>query len=189
MSTLSDRLKAAIIGFGVTATPLFIIAVTQFFFIPQIVVSVRGLDSNEQAWAVSSLQKDWLTFHAVAVISVAVYWLLTAIFGKGQFLRLRAANVPLALFVFAVMALALALALHLSIRPQDVELRGICLFLGISDTDAPPFGFDPQSSCSAFIYGAHQVILLGLLVLPIPLLVFSFATRIISSRRATLDDA
>ncbi len=185
MSTLADRLKAATTGFGITAAPLCIIAVTQFIFIPQIAESFAGLDNNERAWAVSSLRKEWFTFHAAAVISVAMYWFLVAVLGRGKFLRFRTANAALALFAVAI----LAIVLYYSFGPWDVVLSSVCPFLGISDTDAPPFGFDTPSSCGAFVYGTQQVILLGLLGSPILLLTVSLAARIFSSRRATPGDA
>ena len=147
---------------------------------PQIVGSFAGLDSNEQAWAVSSLREDWLTFHAAVAISVAIYWLLMVMLGRGRLLRFRSSNVTLAVFVAAVMALVL----YASIGPWGEGLKGVCPLIGISDADAPPFGFDTPSSCEAFIYGAHQVIGLGLLGLPILLLTISLIARIVSSRSA-----
>lgn len=104
-AALANRLKAATVGFCTTIAPLGIIAVAQLTFMPQIVGTFEGLDSNGQVSTVSYLRGEWFTFHAAVAILVAIYWLLTAIFGRGQLLRLRAANVTLALFVFAIMAL------------------------------------------------------------------------------------
>jgi hypothetical protein len=146
---------------------------------PQIVGTFEGLDSNGQALAVSSLRRDWLTLHAAAAILVAIYWLLTAVLGRGELLRLRAANITLALFVFAV----IVLTLYGSLGQWGDVLKGVCPFLGISDTDAPPYGFDTPSSCGAFVYAAHQNIVFGVLGLPM-LLATSGIVRIVSSRRA-----
>jgi hypothetical protein len=179
MAALANRFKAAAMGFGITVAPLCIIAVAQLTFMPQIVGAFEGLDSNEHALAVSVLRRDWLTLHAAAATLVAIYWLLTAVLGRGELLRLKAANVTLSLFVFAVMALTL----YGSFGQWPDALQGVCPFLGISDTDTPPYGMDTPSSCGAFVYAAHQIIALGILGLPM-LLATSVTVRIVSSRRA-----
>ena len=173
----TSRLKAVAVGFGVTVAPLGMIAVTQFAFMPQIVGTFEGLDRNAQALAVSSLRRDWLTFHAVAAILVASYWLLSTALGRGELLRLRAANISLASFVFAYVVITL----YSCFSPWGEVFTRLCPYLGISDTNSP-FGFDTLSSCGAFAYAAHRIIVLGTLGLPL-LLATSLIVRIVSSRR------
>jgi hypothetical protein len=180
----ANRLKAAAIGFGITIAPVGVLAAAQFAFLPQMAGAIEGLDSNEQAWAVSVLRRDWLAFHAAAAALVAIYWLLTAALGRGQLLQLRAANVTLALFVFALVTLAA----YGSFIQWPGQIKGVCPFLGISDTDAP-FGFDAQSSCDTFSYAAHPIIVLALLGLSVVLLAASVILRIVSSRRARPADS
>jgi hypothetical protein len=179
-TALANRLKAATVGFCITAALLCIIAVAQLTLLPQIVGAIEGFDNKEKALVVSALRRDWLTLHVIAVILVAIYWSLAAMLGRGQILQLRAANVTLALFILGV----LALTLYSSFVQWPDELNGLCPLLGISDTDAPRFAFDAPSSCGAFIYAAHQIILLALLGIPIILLATSVIIRIASSRRA-----
>jgi hypothetical protein len=178
-SARPNRLKAAAVGFGITVAPVGAVAVTQFAFLPQIVGAIEGLDISEQMWAVSVLRRDWLTFHAAAAALIAVYWLLTAVLGKGQLLQSRAANVTLALFVFAIVILTI----YGSFVQWPEQIKGACPFLGISDTDAP-FGFDAQSSCDTFSYGAHMTIVLALFGMSVVLLATSAILRIASSRLA-----
>lgn len=180
MAAFTNRLKAAALGFGITVAPGVIVAVAQFIFLPQIVATMEGLDTNDRALAVSSLRTDWLVVHIIAAAIFGIYWLLTAVLGRGQILRLRAANVTLALCVVAY----LTITLYYIFVPWPDGLKIVCPFLGISDTDAPRFGFDAPSSCGAFVYTAHQMIALGLLGLIVPFTI-SLIIRIVSSRRAT----
>ncbi len=180
MAAPTNRLKAATLGFGITVAPLAIVAVAQLIFMPKIVAAMGGLDGNERALAVSSLRGDWLAVHGIVAAIFAIYWLLTAVLGRGQFLKLRAANVTLALCVVAYLTITLY---YIFVQWPD-GLKIVCPFLGISDTDAPSFGFDTTSSCGAFVYAAHQIIVLGLLGLVVPFTI-SLIVRIVSSRRAT----
>ncbi len=176
----ANRLRAATLGFSITAAPLCIVALAQIAFLPQIVGAIEGLDGNERTWAISVLRRDWLAFHTAVATSIAIYWLLTAVLGRGNFLQLRYANITLGLFVFAV----IFLILYGSFVQWPEKLEGVCPFFGVSDTDAPSYGLDTPSSCGAFAYAAHQMILLALFGLPIALITTSMIVRIVSSRRA-----
>lgn len=178
---LIHQLKAATLGFGVTVTPIVIVAATQNIFMPQIVTVLQGVDSNDQAWVVSSLRREWLGVHTTAATIIAVYWLLTVVLGRGQLLRLKAANLTLAFCIVAYLTMTFY---YIFVQWPD-GLKVVCPFLGISDTDAPRFVFDAQSSCGAFAYAVHQSIVLGTLGLIVPLTI-SLIIRIVSSRRTKL---
>ena len=179
MAALSNRLKAATLGFGITVAPLAIVATAHLTFMPQIVAAMEGLDSSDRALAVSSLRRDWATMHSIVAMMFAIYWVIAAVCGRGQILRLNVANILLAFCVVAY----LAITLYYILVPWPDGLRILCPLLGISDTDALPFAYDAQSSCGAFAYAAHQLILLGLLGLVVPLIT-SLVVRIVSSRCA-----
>lgn len=180
MRALGHRLKAAAIGFGATVPPLLIVAVVQLTFLPQIVGKIEGFDSKEQAWLISSMRYDWIMLYSSAVILVIFYWLLAAVLGNEKLLQSRSANLTLAFFVLGF----LVLTLYYDFFQSPVELKGLCPLLGISDTDAPPFGFDVPSSCGVFAAAAHPIIVLGLLGLSMMFLAASAVIRIASSRRA-----
>lgn len=179
MAALTNRLKAATLGLGTTVAPLAIVATAHLTFMPQIVAAMEGLDSNDRAQAVSYLRSDWFTMHSIVALIFATYWLITAVFGRKQILRHRAAN---SILVFCVAAYLTITAYFIFVQWHD-GIKIVCPLLGISDTDANPFGFDVTSSCGAFVYAANQMILLGLVGLTVPLIT-SLIVRIASSRRA-----
>lgn len=178
MAALINRLKAATLGFGITVAPLAIVAIAHLTFMPQIVVAIEGLGSSERAPAVASLRSDWFAMHSIVAIIFAIYWMITAVLGREQLLRSRAANRILAFCVVVY----LTITLYFIFVQWPDGLRVICPLFGISDTDAPAFAFDALSSCDAFAYAANQMIVLGLLGLIVPL-VISLIVRIVSSRR------
>ncbi|MBB3910079.1 hypothetical protein GGQ81_000680 [Sphingomonas desiccabilis] len=178
-AVLTNQLKAATVGFAITVAPLAIVAVAQNVLMPQVVAVVQEVVSDDQAWMVASLRSEWLRMHTIVVMLIAIYWLLTALFGRGQLLSSKAANLSLALCVFTYLTMTIYFTFFQ--RPDD--LRGVCPFLSISDTDAPSFAFDGRSSCGHFIYAAHQLLILGMLGLVVPL-TGSLIVRIVSSRRA-----
>jgi len=188
MAALANRLKAATVGFGITVAPLAIVALVQFALMPQIVGSYEGLTHSEQAEAISATRRDWLIVHAIAATLFAIYWLLTAVFGKGQLLRLRAANKTLALSVLAFLALSPYYAFFP--RPDDLKgvLMGVCPVIGISDEHTNPYACDPQTNCDLFFGAAHTIIIFGLMGLSVVLLVASVIVRIVSSRCASWAD-
>ena len=181
---LASRLKAATIGFGTTVAPLAVIAAIQFAIVPQIGGADESLGSGERAEYIANLRREWFIFHAVAATLVGIYWLLTAVLGRGQLLRFRVANVSLALFVLLIIASTPFFALI----PWPDNLRGLCPFLGISEEYWNPYAFDDRSSCGLFVDRVHGIMLLALIGLPIPLLVTSLIVRIVGSRRAISPD-
>ena len=186
MAALSNRLKAATIGFGITVTPVAIVATAHLTFMPQIVAAMEGVDSANRALAVSFLRRDWFTMHSIVATAVALYWVTAGICGKGEILRIKVANVILAFCIAAYLAITFY---YIFVQWPD-GLRILCPLLGVSDTDAPPFAFDTPSSCGAFAYAANQLILLGLLALIVPFII-GLVVRIVASRRANRkeDDA
>lgn len=179
MAALSNRLKSAIFGFGITVAPLAIVATAHLAFMPYIVAATEGLDGHDRALTVSRLRREWLAVHGIAAIMFFTYWATTALIGKEQITKSKVANGILA---FCVITYFLITLYFIFFRWTE-GLRILCPFLGISDTDAPPFVFDAQSSCGAFASAAHLIILLGLPGLVVPL-VISLVVRIVSSRRA-----
>lgn len=179
MGALTNRLKAATLGFGITVAPLAIVATAHLTFMPQIVAAMEGLDSNDRALAVSSLRSDWFVTHSVVAIIFAIYWLIAAAYGRENILISKAANRILAFCFSAYLTITFY---FIFVHWRD-GLEVVCPLLGISNTDAPPFGFDVPSSCGAFVYAANQMIVLGLVGLIVPLII-SLIVRIVSSRRA-----
>ena len=179
MAALSNRLKSAIFGFGITVAPLAIVATAPLAFIPYFVASTEGINGHDRALTVSRLRTEWFALHGIVTIIFAAYWVMTALGGKEQITKSKAANVILA---FCVTTYLLITLYFISFRWTE-GLKILCPVLGISDTDAPPFVFDAQSSCGAFASATHLIILLGLPGLVVPL-VISLVVRIVSSRRA-----
>ena len=179
MAALSNRLKSAIFGFGITVAPLAIVATAHLAFMPYIVAATEGLDVHDRALTVARLRREWFAVHSIAAIIFATYWAITALGGKGQTLESKAANGILA----ACVIIYLVITLYFIFFRWTEGLKILCPLLGISDTDAPPFVFDAQSSCGAFASATHLIILLGLPGLVVPL-VISLVVRIVSSRRA-----
>lgn len=177
----TNQLKAATVGFAITVAPLAIVALAQNIVMPQVVAVAQEVVSDDRARIVAWLRSEWLRMHTIVATIIAMYWLLTALFGRGQLLRAKAANLSLALCVFTYLTITIFFSFFQ--RPDD--LRVVCLFLSISDTDAPSFAFDGRSSCGDFIRAAHQLLMLGMLGLVVPLTI-SLIVRIVSSRRAGL---
>lgn len=179
MTALTNRLKAATLGFGVTVAPLAVVVAAQLIFMPQIVAAMAGIDRNDRALAVSSLRTEWVTMHSIVAAAFALYWLLTALIGKGQLLKIRVANIILGFCIFCYLSITL---IYVFVDLPE-GLKVVCPLFGISDTDAPRFACDPQSSCDAAVYPVHLLIALAPLGLIVPLTI-SLIVRIVSSRRA-----
>jgi hypothetical protein len=180
MAALTNRLKAATMGFGITVAPLAIVATAHLIFMPQIGAAMQELENSDRSSAaISSLQSDWFAMHSIVVIIFATYWAITAAFGREGLLRSKAANSILAFCVSAYLTIT---AYFIFVQwPDGLEI--ICPVLGISNMDGAPFGFDVKTSCGAFVYAANQIMLLGLVGLIVPLSI-SLIVRIVSSRCA-----
>jgi hypothetical protein len=175
-----NRLKAVALGCGITVAPVFALACVQLLLAPS-TVRKAGFDPTTDGWVVSQYQAVLVSFYAWIVAIVFAYWFLTGALGRGQFLKIRSANVALALsgltFVFS-MAIA-------SIEPVPGRLfKVVCPVLGLPDTMPPlpagSFSFDGQTPCEVFANGAAPTVLLGL---PFVLLATSAILRIVLSRR------
>ena len=185
MATVHDppakhrRLKSAAIGFGVTLATIAALASAQFLLAPHTVAVVGRIDPVIDAWAVSQLRWQLGKFYAMVTAMLAIYWILVTVAARGQLLRIRSANVTLALSGL-VFALAMAVATFVQV-PE--AFKGACPVLGVSDTYPPlpegVFGFDRQTPCETFLRLAVPSLLLGL---PIILLVASAVLRIFGSR-------
>jgi hypothetical protein len=177
----SDRFREAAVGFAITVAPMSLWAFVQVAMLSQLVGRIEAPGSALHAEAVSILRRDWLVFHFIAIGLVGVYWLVVARFGRANFLRRTSANVTLALFMLSL----LSFTAYGSLIGWPDQMKGICSFLGVSDT-YPRFGFDVQSSCDVFVQKVHITIIFGLLGLAVLLLVASGVLRIASPRTARL---
>lgn len=173
------RLKSAAIGFGVTLATIAALAGAQFSLAPHTVAVVGRMDPVIDAWAVSQLRWQLGKFYAMVTAMLAIYWILVTVAAREQLLRIRSANVTLALSGL-IFALAMAVATFVQV-PE--AFKGACTVLGVSDAFPPlpegVFGFDRQTPCETFLRRAVPSLLLGL---PIILLIASAVLRIFGSR-------
>ena len=185
MATVHDppakhlRLKSAAIGFGVTLATIAALAGAQFSLAPHTVAVVGRMDPEIDAWAVSQLRWQLGKFYAMVTAMLAIYWSLVAVAARGRLLRIKSANVTLALSGL-IFALAMAVATFVQV-PE--AFKGACQVLGVSDTFPPlqegVFGFDRQTPCETFLRRTVPSVLLGL---PIIMLVISAVLQIFGSR-------
>jgi hypothetical protein len=182
LTAFASRLKAASKGFGITVAPLAIVALVQFALMPQIVGSRENLANYDQAETISYARWQWLITHAVAAALFAIYWLLAAVFGKGELLRLRAANKTLILSLLAYLFQSPFYAFFP--WPHDLHsvFGGVCSVIGLSDELANPYAMDELTDCGAFFAIVHTLATMGLVALSLVLLVVSVIVRIVSSR-------
>lgn len=176
-NTFAIRARDWATGLGVTSAPFFVLVVAQYLMVPQFVARIGGLGLHEQALAIAALRNDWLILHTWAAVLLAVYWLLAAALAGERFLRIKRANIVLALSV-ALYAFA---TLFASIVPNQILIDYACPMLGISDADAG-YGFDVQSSCQIFSQKAYFLMVFGLIGLALLLLSASIVQRVSLSR-------
>ncbi|MBB3033135.1 hypothetical protein [Alteriqipengyuania lutimaris] len=167
------RLRQAIIGCSVTLLPLLLVAGLHLSFLPKILVATYGLDREQARWAVSEFWHEYAASHAFPLSLVILHWVLSAAMGRGDLLKVRSANLTLALSIISF-AFAVLLA---SVAPPP--FNEVCAILGISQTDWP-FGFDTQSSCERYSLLAAGSLAV---VLPPVLIAVSAVLRILISRR------
>src|SRR5689334_7720202 len=101
-----QRLKVAAFGLGITLVPIVALACVQFLLAPYTVATVGRMDPGIDAWAVSSIRRDVVSFYSVVALIIAAYWLLAAALGRERFLQIKSANLVLAL---SVLTFALAM--------------------------------------------------------------------------------
>lgn len=180
-SKRADRFKWAGLGLGITLAPVAALALAQFLWAPHIVASVGGMDPKIDTWAVSSFRSALAEGYTVVAAIIFAYWLITATLCRGQFLKVRSANVAL---VLSGLIFALAMTIASTMPTPGRLFKASCPVFGFPDTMAAlpsgKFGFDGQTPCEAFASGAAPIVLLGL---PLILFVTSAILRVIVSRR------
>lgn len=157
------------------------LAYAQFLLAPHTVAVVGGMDPHFDAWAVSAMRSLLAWGYTVIATIIVAYWLRTFTFGRGQFLKVKSANVVLAL---SGLAFGIAMAIASTVPMPARLFKVACPVLNLPDTmpalPSGTFGFDGQTSCEAFAQGAVPVVLLGL---PLILLATNAILRITVSRR------
>lgn len=177
-----QRFKSAAFGFGITLVPIAVLACVQFLLAPYTIAVIVGMDPETNARAVSSLRHGLVGGYSVIALIIAAHWLLVATLGRGAFLRIKSANIALAL---SVLTFAFLVVIASTASRPDKFLKGACPLLGLPD-ELPlsgvdgAFSLDGQSSCDAFAQGAAPIVLLGL---PLIFLTASAILRVVVSRR------
>src|SRR6478672_3158303 len=102
---MHQRFKGAAFGLGITLVPIAVLALAHFLLAPFTAATVYDLDPTTAARLASALRRGIARAYIVIALIIAAYWLLAAALGRGQVLRIRSANIVLALSVlaFAVM--------------------------------------------------------------------------------------
>lgn len=160
--------------------PALAVAGVQLLLAPS-TIRRAGFDPTTDGWAVSQYQAVLVSFYAWVVAIVLAYWILTATLGSGQFLKIKSANVALAL---SGLTFAVAMGIASVVPTPGTLFKVACPVLGLPVTMPPlpagTYSFDGQTSCEAFANGAAPTVLLGV---PAIFLVASAILRIILSRR------
>lgn len=177
----ASSLKQAVIGTGITLAAVTAIAAIQILYVPHTLATMGNLDPSRHDWAVSAIQRDFAKNYSLIFFIIIVYWSLMAVFGKGQFLKIRISNTVL---VISCIAFAIAIASASTVPGAERLFKGACpiLFLADSSPELPSgiFGFDRKTECEAFANKAVPIVLLGT---PLLLLLISGVQRIVISRR------
>ncbi len=182
MPTL-QRFKGAALGLGITLVPIAALACVQILLVPYTAATVYDLDPTTAARAASSLRHGIVRAYTVVALIIAAYWLLAAALGRGEVLRIRNANIVLAL---SVLAFAVLVILVSTIRRPERFFEGACPIFGYPDewptlSSGDNFACDDRPSpCEDFASAAAPIVLLGL---PLILFATSAILRIVVSRR------
>lgn len=169
-----DRLSNALLGLCLTIAPLAAMACAQAMFAREILIVMGWVEARDGVRAIPMFRSMIMVFYVVTVIPIVAYWLLTGLLSRGEFLRVRTANITLAL---AISIFVFAMVVGSAVRAPARLLEGACPFLGISSTY--PLGFDTQSPCEVFTTQGSALLAYGL---PLVLLIISALQRILSSR-------
>jgi hypothetical protein len=174
-----ERLKRVALGSGLTVTAVLAVGGVQLLLAPT-TVRIAGFDPTTDGWVVSQYRAMLVSFYAWVVAIVFAYWLLAGTLGGGQFLKIKSANITLAL---SGLTFALAMVIGSVVRTPAL-FEAVCPILGIPNTMPPlppgQFRFDGETPCEAFANLAAPTVLLGL---PSILLLVSAILRIALSRR------
>jgi hypothetical protein len=175
-----NRLKGVAIGSGVTVAPVLVLAGVQLLLASS-TVRKFGYDPTIDGLFVSEFQAALVRFHAWIVAIVFAYWLLTGTLGGGQFLKIKSANVALAL---SGLTFTFAMAIISVFPPAPTTFKVVCPALGLPDSMPPlpegHFSFDGQTPCEAFANVAAPSVMFGM---PLALLLTSAILRVVVSRR------
>ena len=171
-----QRFNGAALGLGITLLPIAALACAHLLLVPYTLATVHMFDPSIDPRMVPAIRSGLMRDYAIIALIVAAYWLLVATLGRGQFLRIRSANITLALSVFTF---ACAAIIGFTVREPASLFKGVCPILGLSD-EVPGFGFDIRSPCQDFVGQAAPFVLLGV---PLVLIVTSAILRIVVSRR------
>lgn len=181
--TMLHRFKGAAFGLGITLVPIAALACVHFLLAPYTAATVYDLDPTTAARAASSLRHGIVRAYTVIALIIAAYWLLAAALGRGQVLRIRSANIVLAL---SVLAFAATIIIVSTVPRPERFFEGACPLLGLPDelpnlSWGDQFAFvDGPSPCENFASSAGIVVFLGL---PLILFATSAILRIVGSRR------
>src|SRR5690606_37268449 len=96
-------------------------------------VRIAGFDPTTDGWVVSQYRAVLVSFYAWVVAIALAYWLLAGTLGGGEFLKIKSANVTLAL---SGLAFALAMLMGSVVRTPTL-FSAVCPILGIPDTMPP----------------------------------------------------
>lgn len=178
-----QRFKGAAFGLGITLVPIAALACVHFLLAPYTVATVYNADQEIEARLVSTLRHGIVRAYTVIALIIAAYWSLAAALGRGQVLRIRSANIVLAL---SVLAFAVMVVIVSTVRRPERFFEGACPPFGLADelpalSSGDTFAFvDGPSPCESFASAAASTVLLGL---PLILFATSAILRIVSSRR------
>lgn len=177
------RFQSVVLGTGITLGPVAALAVGQFLLAPLIVTAFAAADPKDHVWVVSTFRRQLGEFYFIVASAVVACWLITAALGRGQLLKIRSANVALALSGFAF---ASSMAIASSVPTQSL-FKVACPSLGLTDTlPTLPLGifqFDGETACEAFAAKAERIMHFVLQSLALTLLATSAILRIFVSRR------
>jgi hypothetical protein len=177
------RFQSVVLGTGITLGPVAALALGQFLLAPFIMTTFAGTDPKDHVWAVSTFRRQLGEFYFIVGSAIVACWLITAALGRGELLKIRRANIALALAGFAF-ASSMAIA---SFVPTQSLFKIACPPFGLADImpASPPgtFGFDLETPCQAFAAGAERILHIVLQCLALALLATSAILRIVVSRR------
>jgi hypothetical protein len=176
-----QRFKGAALGLGITLLPIAALACGHFLLAPYTAATVYDLDPTTEARAASSLRHGIVRAYIVIALIMAAYWMLAAALGRGQVLRIRSANIVLAL---SILTFAFTVVVLSTVQRPERFFEGACPLLGLSKEPFTLNGtfyfIDGPPPCENFASSAGTVVFLGM---PLILFATSAILRIVGSRR------
>jgi len=178
-----QRFKGAAFGLGITLVPIAALACVHFLLVPYTAATVYNVDQETEARLVSNLRQGIVRAYPVIALIIAAYWLLAAALGRGEVLRIRSANIVLAL---SILTFAVTVVILSTVPKADRIFKGACPLLGYPDelpalSSGDMFAFvDGPTPCDSFASAAGIVVFIGM---PLILFATSAILRIVGSRR------